>query len=45
MEVDDMKIEILTLGSDDYVLATGDDRNQESNQGCLGDIPQVQEDW
>ena len=30
------------LGPDDYVPATGDDRNQESNQGCLGDTPQVQ---
>ena len=30
------------LGPDDYVPATGDDRNQESNQGCLGDFPQVQ---
>ena len=30
------------FGPDDYVVATGDDRNQESNQGCLGDIPQVQ---
>ena len=49
MEVNDIKVEILTrgekremLGPDDYVPATGDDRNQESNQGCLGDIPQVQ---
>ena len=30
------------LGPDDYVPATGDARNQESNQGCLGDTPQVQ---
>ena len=30
------------LGPDDYFPATGDDRNQESNQGCLGDTSQVQ---
>ena len=48
MEVDVIKIEILTrrkreiLGPVDYVLATGDDQNQESIEGCLGDIPQVQ---
>ena len=30
------------LWPDDYVPATGDDRNQKSNQGCLGDISQVQ---
>ena len=30
------------LGPDDYFPATGDDRNQKSNQGCLGDTPQVQ---
>ena len=29
------------LGPVDYFPATGDDRNQESNQGCL-DVPQVQ---
>ena len=29
-------------GPDDYVPARRDDRNQESNQGCLGDISQVQ---
>ena len=28
--------------ADDYFPATGDDRNQKSNQGCLGDFPQVQ---
>ena len=49
MEVDDIKERNTDkrrkreiLGPDDYVFATGDDRNQESNQGCLGDIPQVQ---
>ena len=50
MEVDDIKIEIQTrrkreiLGPDDYFPATGDDRNQKpkSNQGCLGDVSQVQ---
>ena len=48
MVVDDTKIEILTrgkreiLGPDDHVPARGDDKNQKSNQGCLGDIPQVQ---
>ena len=31
-----------TLGPDDYVFATGDGGNQKSNQGCLGDILQVQ---
>ena len=30
------------LGPDDYVPATGDERNQKLNQGCLGDISQVQ---
>ena len=30
------------LGPDDYFPATGDDRNQKSNQECLGDLPQVQ---
>ena len=30
------------LGPDDYVPATGDYGNQKSNQGCLGDISQVQ---
>ena len=30
------------LGPDDYVPATGDDRNQESNQGSFGDSSQVQ---
>ena len=49
MEVDDIKNRNSdkrrkpeVLGPDDYVPATGDDRNQESNQGCLVDIPQVQ---
>ena len=30
------------LGPDDYFPATGDDRNQKSNQGCLNDVSQVQ---
>ena len=30
------------LAPDDYFPATGDDRNQKSNQGCLGDVSQVQ---
>ena len=30
------------LQPDDYFPATGDDRNQKANQGCLGDAPQVQ---
>ena len=30
------------LGPDDYLPATGDDRNQKSNQGGLGDVSQVQ---
>ena len=30
------------LGSEDHFSATGDDRNQKSNQGCLGDASQVQ---
>ena len=29
------------LGPDDYFPATGDDRNQKSIRGCLGDVPQV----
>ena len=29
-------------GPDDHFPATGDDRNQKSNQGCLGDVSQVQ---
>ena len=48
MEVDDINIEILTtgesvryLGQTIYLPATGDDRNQEPYQGCLGNIPQV----
>ena len=48
-EVDDMKVEKLTrgekreiLGPDGCVPATGDDRNQKSNQGCVGDASQVQ---
>ena len=31
-----------TIGPDDYLPATGDDRNQKPSQGCLGDVPQVQ---
>ena len=30
------------LGPDDYVPATGDDRNQESNQDSLGHVSQIQ---
>ena len=30
------------VGPDDDFPATGDDRNQKSNQGCLGDVSQVQ---
>ena len=30
------------VGPDDDVLATSDDRNQESYQDCLGDISQIQ---
>ena len=48
IEIDDIKVEILTrgrkyniLGSDDNVPAAGGDRNQKSNQGRLGDVPQV----
>ena len=46
MEVDDIntdkrrKREI--LGPTDYIPATGNDRNQESNQGFLGDVQKVQ---
>ena len=42
------KVEILTRekreirGPDDHFPATEDDRNQKSNQGCLGDVSQVQ---
>ena len=48
MRFDDIKVEILTreeskiLGPDDNFPATGDDRNQKLNQGCLGNVPQVQ---
>ena len=48
IEIDDIEVQILTLrekheihGPDDYFPATGDDRNQKSNQGCLGDVTQV----
>ena len=49
IEIDDIKVEITDkrrkheiLGPDDYFPATGDDRNQKSKQGCLGDVPLVQ---
>ena len=49
IEVDNIKVELLTggrkhetLGPDDYFPATGDDWNQKSNQGCMGDVSQVQ---
>ena len=49
IEVDDTKVENTDkrrkremLGPDDHVPATGDDRNQESNQGCIGDLPLIQ---
>ena len=30
------------LGPDDHFPATGEVRNQKSNQGCLGDVSRVQ---
>ena len=48
IEINDRKVEILTRGEstklwpDDNFPATGDDRNQKSNQGRLGNVPQVQ---
>ena len=49
MEIDDVRVETLNkrgkykiVGPDDNVPATGDDRGQESNQGCLGDVSQMQ---
>ena len=49
MEIDDIRVGTLTreeskkiVGPDDNVPATGDDRGQESNQGCLGDVSQMQ---
>ena len=40
IEVDNIRAEILTLGEGAKYL--GHDRHQRSNQGCLGDVPQVQ---
>ena len=47
IEIDNIKVEILTreestkhLGPDDNFSAAGHDRNQKSNQGCLGNVPQ-----
>ena len=46
IEVDNTTVEIPTkreiLGPEEHFPATGDDRNQKSNQGCLGDVSQVQ---
>ena len=49
LEVDDMKVEILTrnesvkyLSQKNLVLPTRNDGNQEPYQGCMGDIPQIQ---
>ena len=49
IEVDDMSIEILTrnesvkiFGPENLVLPTRDNRNQELDQGSLGDLPQIQ---
>ena len=49
MQIGDVKIEILTKSESvryfrpaDYILATGDDRNQESHQDSLGDVSQIQ---
>ena len=45
----EIEVKILTrgesakqLGHDDYFPATGDNRNQKSNQGGLGDVSQEQ---
>ena len=45
LEVEDMKIEILTrkreiFRSENLVLPTRNDRNQEPYQGSMGDLPQ-----
>ena len=49
LEIEDMKIEILTrnesvkyLGQKISFHPPGNDGNQESNQSCMGDIPQIQ---
>ena len=49
MEIDNIKVEILTkeestkyLGQMVTFPATRDNRDQESNQGCLGDVSQIQ---
>ena len=50
IETDDIKVErninkrrkCKILWPDDNFPAAGDDRNQKSNQGCLGNVPQVQ---
>ena len=49
IEIDNIKVDILTreettkyLGQMVYIPATGDDRDQESNQGCQDDIIQMQ---
>ena len=42
VEITDKRRKHEILGPDDYFPATGDDRNQKLNEGCLGDVPQVQ---
>ena len=50
IEIDNIKVEIINQRrkhqisrSNGYIPATGDDRDQESYQGCLGDVlPQIQ---
>ena len=49
IKIGDMSIEILTrnesvkyLGQRIWFLPTGDSRNQEQDQGSLGDFPQIQ---
>ena len=49
IEIDNIEVEILTKEetyqiswSNGYIPATGDDRDQESCQGCVGDVPRIQ---
>ena len=45
MQIGDVKIEIMIrseCGPAEYIPATGNDRNQESYQGSLGDVSQIQ---
>ena len=43
-EIDNIKVDICTREerSNGYIPATGDDQDQKSYQGCLGDVLQIQ---